>query len=286
MTIHNTNWLTCFQPYPRPKMRLFCFPYAGAGASIFRIWSKLLPQSIELCALKLPGRESRFKEPLFCQLSPLINHLVPALSPYLDLPFIFFGHSVGALICFELTRQLRQQNLPIPLHLLVSGRRAPQLPRRYPTTYNLPEPEFIKELRHFNGTPESLLQNQDVMKFFLPILRADLAIDETYTYTAKAPLDCPITAFGGFNDYRASCEELSTWEKQTSSNFRLQMFPGDHFFINQERDAVLENVRKVLDFGQNQKELTKFIREQRPEKSDKRNEKIERSCDKLISINS
>ena len=246
MNIYKSNWLTCFEPDPSLKIRLFCFPYAGAGASIFRRWTKLVPQNIELCALKLPGRESRFKEPLYCQLPPLINDLVAELSPYLDLPFIFFGHSVGALICFELTRQLRRQNLPLPLHLFVSGRRAPQLPRRYPPIHNLPQAEFIKELRHFNGTPESLLQNRELMEFFFPILRADLTIDETYTYTAEVPLDCSITAFGGWNDERASCEELSNWQQQTSHNFCLQMFPGDHFFINQERDAVFEAMSETL----------------------------------------
>jgi medium-chain acyl-[acyl-carrier-protein] hydrolase len=246
MTIHSTNWLTCFQSYSCPKIRLFCFPYAGAGASIFHVWSKILPENIELFALKLPGRESRFKEPLLYQLSPLINHLVPALLPYLDIPFVFFGHSFGALVCFELTRQLRQQNLPIPLCLLVSGRRAPQLPRRYPTTYNLSESEFMKEIRNLNGTPESLLQNQDLMKCFLTILRADLAIDETYTYKDEAPLDCHISVFGGFSDYRADFEELSSWKQQTTGNFYLQMFSGDHFFINQEKDAVLKAVLKTL----------------------------------------
>jgi medium-chain acyl-[acyl-carrier-protein] hydrolase len=246
MNINSTNWLTCFQPDAHPQIRLFCFPYAGAGASIFSAWTKLLPQSIELCVVKLPGRESRFKEPLFYQLSSLIKDLVSALCPYLDLPFVFFGHSVGALICFELTRQLRQQNLPLPLHLLVSGRRAPQLPERFAPIYNLPEPEFIEELRHFNGTPESLLENQDFMKFFFPILRADLAIDETYIYTAEEPFDCSITTFGGFKDYRVNLEELSAWEKQTSHSFRLQMFSGDHFFLNQEKDALLKAISETL----------------------------------------
>lgn len=241
----SNNWLTCLRPNPQAKLCLFCFPHAGAGTAAFRLWPGLLPQ-FEVCAVKLPGRESRFRESLFVRLSPLIDELIPALFSYLDRPFAFFGHSFGALVSFELARQLRQQNHPLPLHLFISGHRAPQLPNPRASIYNLPDSEFINELRRFNGTSESILQNQDYLKFYLSILRADLAMDETYVYVPNAPLAASITAFGGWQDPKASREELAAWQNQTSGDFCLHMLPGDHFFINQEREELLKLISHQL----------------------------------------
>jgi medium-chain acyl-[acyl-carrier-protein] hydrolase len=153
---------------------------------------------------------------------------------------------MGALVSFELTRLLRQQNEISPVHLFVSGRRAPQIPDPKPPIHALPELEFIEELRRLNGTPEAVLENAELMQLLLPILRADFTVLETYVYTHQPPLDCPITVFGGLQDQEANPDELEAWREQTSASFSLQMFPGDHFFINSDRLLLMEVLSKKL----------------------------------------
>jgi medium-chain acyl-[acyl-carrier-protein] hydrolase len=241
-----TPWIIYPKPNPKAYMRLFCFPYAGAGASIFRTWSAQLPPDIEVCSVQLPGRESRLKEPLFTDLAPLIHALTPALLPHLDLPFVFFGHSVGALISFEVARQLRRLQHSNPLHLFISGRQAPQLPAIDPPIHQLPDAEFKEELDRYNGTPRNVLQNVELMDLFLPILRADIAIDETYVYAPEAPLDGSISVFGGLGDGKVSRDSLSAWRDQTYGTFSLRMFPGDHFFLRSQQGALLEAISHDL----------------------------------------
>lgn len=240
-------WLTCPKPNPQAHLRLFCFPYAGAGASAFRSWvDKLSLLNVEVCAVQLPGRETRLRESPFTRISPLVEALARVLLPYLDLPFAFFGHSMGALVSFELARQLRRQQSPSPLHLFVSSRRAPQLPNPYSSIHHLPDAAFIKELYRYNGTPQAVLEDPELRLLFLPLLRADLAVNETHVYTPEAPLNCSISAFGGLEDREASRNELDAWRVQTSKTFTLRMFPGDHFFLKKERDALLQVISQDL----------------------------------------
>lgn len=239
-------WIVRSAPIPQPRMRLFCFPYAGGGASVFRSWSDALPEHIEICPIQFPGRENRLQEPPFTRLRPLIQTLAQVLLPHLNMPFAFFGHSMGALASFELALELRRQNAPRPVHLFVSGCRAPQLPRTSPPTHQLPDTEFIDELRRFNGTPEAVLQNSELLDIFLPLLRADLAMSETYDYVAEEPLDLPISAFGGLHDDLVSSDGLAAWQDQTRSGFTLRQFPGDHFFLIGSREALLRAMQQDL----------------------------------------
>jgi medium-chain acyl-[acyl-carrier-protein] hydrolase len=185
-------------------------------------------------------------EPPFTQLEPLIQELTPVLLPCLDKPFAFFGHSMGALVSFELARILRKKYDLSPVHLFVSGRRTPQVPDPDPPIHTLPEPEFLDELRRYNGTPESVLENAELMQLFLPTLRADFAVLETYVYTPEPLLNCPITAFGGLEDWKASCEDLEAWREQTNADFSLQMFPGDHFFVHSAQPLLLQALSRAL----------------------------------------
>jgi medium-chain acyl-[acyl-carrier-protein] hydrolase len=248
--MRNDLWIKRARQDPQTCFRLFCFPYAGGGASIFRTWPQRLPSDIEVCAIQLPGREDRFAEPPFDSLLSLIDVLADVLYPYMDFPFAFFGHSLGALISFELTRRLRRQKTPCPMQLFVSGHRAPQIPDPDPPIHQLPDAEFIEELGRFNGTPKAVLENPELMEVFMPLLRSDIGLDETYVYDHEAPLDCPISAFGGLKDEEVSREELAGWHDQTRSEFHIQMFPGDHFFLNGKKsDDVLEiisqDIRKI-----------------------------------------
>ncbi len=236
------NWIIFPQPNPQATIRLFCFTYAGASASIFRTWAIHLSPEIEVCAVQLPGRENRIKEPLFTQLAPLLQNFIPALLPHLDRPFAFFGHSLGGIICFETARYLCQIKQKSPLHLFISARQAPGEPDLHPPIHQLPDTEFLQELRRFNGTPESVLQNIEFMKFFLPILRADLAIAETYVPIPQPPLDCPISVFGGLEDKVTSPNSFDAWRQQTQKHFKLHMFPGNHFFIRSQQQKILQAI--------------------------------------------
>ncbi len=227
------SWILCRKPGLKTRLRLFCFPYAGAGALIFRTWSDGLPADVEVCPVQLPGRGTRLMERPFTHFSPLIEALAQALVPLLDKPFAFFGHSLGALVSFELVRRIRRQYGVHPVHLFVSAGRAPQIPHRGRPIHTLPDREFLMELRRLNGTPSELLGHEELMEIMLPVLRADFAVYETYRYSTEPPLNCPISAFGGLQDHEVSESDLEAWRAQTSVSFSLRMFPGDHFFLKQ-----------------------------------------------------
>jgi len=242
----NNSWVAFPVPNPRARLRLFCFPYAGGGTAIYRSWITHLPSDIEVCPVKLPGREDRLREPPYTRLFPLVQTLSDVLKPYMNVPFAFFGHSMGALISFELARELRRQNRVEPVHFFVSGRRAPHLPDPDSPIHNLPEAEFIEELKSLNGTPDAILQDPELMKLFLPVLRADFSILETYSYKTELPLNCSITTFGGSRDRKANQNDLSAWREQTSSNFIQSIFPGDHFFFQSMKTLFLDTMSQNL----------------------------------------
>lgn len=208
----------------------------------FRNWAQELCPIVEVYLIQLPGRERRLSEPAFTRIEPLIAELKPAIIPHLNQPFAFFGYSMGSLIAFELTRRLRRDYQLYPQHLFVCANRAPQLPKTKPPIHDLPDAEFIEELRSLNGTPEEILANDELMALLIPTLRADFAVIETYNYYNEPPLNCPITAFGGLEDTEASREELAAWSSQTNNNFNLYMLPGNHFFINSARSQLLQLV--------------------------------------------
>lgn len=241
-----TSWLSGPPPSPNARLRLFCFPYAGGGALAYRTWVQDLPAGVDLCPVQLPGRESRLLEQPYTRIGALVQTLLDVLWPYFDRPFAFFGHSLGALIGFELARQLRQQRGLSPAHLFVSGRRAPQLPDPDHPIHCLPEAEFVEELRRLGGTPEAVLQDADMLQLVLPVLRADFAMCETYAYAGWDPLDCPITGLGGWQDPKARYDELAAWHEQTQAGFRLHMLPGDHFYLRSARDPLLQILAQEL----------------------------------------
>ncbi|HHP7244069.1 MAG TPA: thioesterase II family protein [Elainellaceae cyanobacterium] len=247
MTIASSNaWVTCPQPNPHASLRLFCFPYAGGSAFTFRGWADQLPATVELCPIELPGRGLRMRENPFTRMLPLVRAIAPFLLPYLDKPFAFFGHSMGALVSFELARLLRRTYGRNPSHLFVSGRRAPQVPDLDPPIHTLPNSEFLQELSRLNGTPEAVLQNHELMQLLMPTLRADFAVLETYAYIPELTLDCPITAFGGLHDPEVCCKILEAWREQTCTAFSLEMFPGDHFFLHTAQSLLMQSLSQTL----------------------------------------
>ncbi|MDM9379441.1 thioesterase II family protein [Chlorogloeopsis sp. ULAP01] len=247
-TIQTFNsWVTYPKLNPQASVRLFCFPYAGGSSLIFRTWSDSLPKTVEVCPIELPGRGTQMRTAPFPRLEPLVGAIAPALIPHLNKPFAFFGHSMGAIVSFELARLLRKQYDTEPIHLFISGRRAPQILDPDPPIHALDEPAFKEELRRLNGTSETILENSELMQLLSPILRADFAVLETYVYTAEPPLDCPITAFGGLQDHKVNCEQLQAWREQTNAPFSLQMFRGDHFFLHSAQSLLLQSLSQELD---------------------------------------
>jgi len=246
-SVKKTSWLSYYKPNPSAELRLFCFPYAGGSAIIYRSWADLLPKNLEICPVQLPGRGTRLRDQPFTRLMPMIEALASGLLPYFDRPFAFFGHSMGAAIAFELARHLRKHFQREPEHLFVSGRSAPQIPDPIPCTYDLPDAEFIAELRRLNGTPQEVFDHPELLQLTLPLLRADFAMVQTYRPSPGEPLRSPITAFGGLLDHDVRREYLEAWSKQTADRFSLRMFPGDHFFLQTSQILLLKAVAQELD---------------------------------------
>lgn len=239
-------WVVCRRPRPGHDVRLFCLSYAGGGASLFRTWADDLPANIEVCAIQLPGREGRLFERPIASMAPLVDALVSTLDPLLDGPFALFGHSMGALVSFELAHALRQQAGLSPMHLMVSGHAAPHLRATPALDYRLPRNEMVGALRRLDGTPPEVLDNAELMDLMLPAIRGDFAVCGTYAYQHEAPLQSPITAFGGRADPLVSVADLGAWRTQTTGPFALRMFPGGHFFVREQQTAVVGAIEQAL----------------------------------------
>jgi len=240
-------WFQRFKPKPNPKLRLFCFPYAGGGALIYKTWADKLPDAVEVCPVQLPGRGRRFKEPPYTKIDSLVEDLAQAVLPLLDLPFAFFGHSLGALVSFDLTHKLRNEFGLQPLQLFVSGSRAPHISRDSSSIYNLPDDQFINELKRLNGTPSEVLQHPELIRLMMKALRADFEIAETYKSSTTSVLDCSITAFSGLGDEDVPREHVEEWKYHTTDSFKLLMMPGDHFFLHTSESLILQIMSKELN---------------------------------------
>jgi medium-chain acyl-[acyl-carrier-protein] hydrolase len=240
------TWLFRPRATSVPRFRLFAFPYAGRGASVYRLWAEAFPQSVELCGVQLPGREERIREQPFTQMQPLIEALTQVMTPHLDLPYALFGHSFGALVSFELARHFRRLRLPAPVHLFVSGRRAPSIPSLEPFIHRLGEQAFMARVQALGGTPPALLQDPELRAFFIRILRADFSVIENYAYSEEEPLAIPMTALSGTRDREAPEHEMMPWQLETSAGFSLRRFEGDHFFVTGQSDAVTSLLRDTL----------------------------------------
>lgn len=225
-------------------LRLFCFPYAGGSADIYRHWQRQFPAEIDICLVHLPGRGKRMAEPSFTRVSALVNAIADRMGPEIKVPYVLYGHSMGALISFELSWELIRRYSAAPQHLFVSGRSAPQWPKTQPATFRLPHDEFLGELKRLNGTPREVLENSELMELFLGILRADFEMVETYEYQRRGPLECPITVYSGLHDEDVPSESCHAWREQTTSRCKIRMLNGDHFFIRDPRSEFVNVFRK------------------------------------------
>ncbi len=223
------------------RLRLFCFPYAGGGTWIFRSWQEIFPDSIEILPVELPGRGRRYNEPLITDMKQMIELLASELQPHFDLPFAFFGHSMGARIGFELASELQHRCGPSPVHLFVSGATPRDEHRAEQDIHTLPLSEFLERVNSLNGTPEYALKDPELVNVIVPLLRSDFALNNS-AVRSLGPLCCPISAFIGSHDPEVTLETASQWRIHTLSNFQLMVFPGDHFFIQTSQRGLLRAI--------------------------------------------
>lgn len=236
------NWLAYHVPRREAPLRLFCLPHAGGGASLFRHWEPAFAPLAEICAVQLPGREGRLGEPAIGSMRALVPQLVTALADQLDRRYAIFGHSMGALIGFELTRELRRRGLPMPIQLFLASYTAPQLLRREQRASTVTQ-EAAKHLAGSNVVPAGMAA--ELLALFVPTMEADTRLCEEYDYAEEHALSCPIAAFRGNTDYVRD-EHIAGWRAQTTGSFHTQTFLGDHFFVRDTPRGVVQAVHKIL----------------------------------------
>lgn len=227
------------------KILLIHFPHAGAYLSSNPKWQALLPEWLTLKIILLPGRGTRVNEPFLTKIEEAITDLYTQTKELIQQPFILYGHSLGGALVFELTRYLRRQQLPLPLHLFISGHSAPHLPALEPPIYHLPDLEFITELqRQHDSIPPEIVENAELLKLFLPVLKADVTMVETYQCAPEPPLPIPITTISGQEDKMAVAERLREWKSYTTNTFRHYTVPGNHL-------GMLADISKIFTIIQN-----------------------------------
>ncbi|TVX91696.1 thioesterase II family protein [Paenibacillus agilis] len=253
-------WLYRTTRKSNAAVRLICFPYAGGSPSLYRSWSDAFDSSVEVVSVHLPGRGARLMEPPITQIDILVTCISQGLIRVLgEMPFAFFGHSMGALISFEMTRHLQEQYGLRPEHLFVSARSSPHTPRREKTErHKLGDQQLKDTIKNWNGTPEWVLHNEELMNMALPIIRGDLELCETYCYQDKGKLDVPITAFAGANDPMVSVEEMAQWGEVTESTFDLVEMEGDHFYIHHSMNRLASVIQQQLQLSYTSGQVVKL----------------------------
>ncbi|XP_070566737.1 S-acyl fatty acid synthase thioesterase, medium chain-like [Ptychodera flava] len=232
---------------PAAQYRLYCFPWAGGGAGFYGQWGKIFPSTVEVCSIRLPGRESRYGEPRYEDAATLVKEVTQTLLPeFKETPFAFFGHSMGAHLGFEIARYLKENHKMEPLHLTVSGTSAPHSELRKANTSHLsrlPDDEFTKKIIEIGGTPKEVSDNKELMKLFIPTLKSDFKLIENYSfeYPASGPvLTCPVTTFDGSEDRP---HDMKAWGDLSKGDFSSYVLPGGHFYLFDK-----DNQKKLADY--------------------------------------
>jgi surfactin synthase thioesterase subunit len=242
-------WFSIATPRRAARVRLFCFPHAGGGASSYFAWSRAFAETIEVCAVQPPGRENRLREAPYTAIDPLIESLADAIIPFTDgRTFAFFGHSMGATVAFELTRVLRERGAALPALLFVSGAHAPDLPTEEEPLYPIADDVAFLEAvsQRYGAVPAVVLHNAELRSLVVPALRADLRLLESYTYRDTAPFTVDIAAYRGSTDAMVKDDRLTRWADRTSGTFSATTFEGGHFYLNDVRDALVADVSSRL----------------------------------------
>ncbi|MFI2346589.1 thioesterase II family protein [Streptomyces sp. NPDC019443] len=235
------RWILRPRRPERVSVQLVCAPYAGGGPAAYHGWATGLPETVDVWLLRLAGRGRRRREPLPTDLDAVVRETAAACAQRLREPFVLFGHSLGAFTAYELAKELALRHGLHAAHLVVAARPAPHVVPRHPPVHTLPTAEFLKALdARYQGVPDALREDPALEHLYLPVLRADMALLETYRYRPAEPLDCPISVFGGRHDHQSPQKDLAAWRVHTRADFTLRMFPGNHFFVQSQRTLVLQ----------------------------------------------
>ncbi|MER6399581.1 thioesterase II family protein [Kitasatospora sp. NPDC059973] len=237
-TATESPWFRRFHSHDTAPARVVCFPHAGGSASYFLDYATALAPYADVLAVQYPGRQDRFGEPGIDSVTGLADRVYEALLPWTDLPLTFFGHSMGAAVCFEVARRFEADGGAGPARLFVSGSRAPSRPRES-AVYRLPDDELLAEVSELGGTDARVLADPELRAVILPALRSDYTAIETYRCAPDAVVSQPVTALTGDADPRVSLDEAGGWARHTTGAFELEVFPGGHFYLAEQRDAVL-----------------------------------------------
>lgn len=240
-------WLPSLRSRPHAESRLFCFPYAGTGATIYAGWQRQLPPSIEVVAIHLPGREERLREPSFRRLESLVDALAEVLTESLDLPYAFYGHSLGGWIAYYLTQRFARTGQTLPAHLFIGASRAPHLPNPHLPIHALPPAELVAHVsRRYGEIPPAILADRELMDIVVPIIQADMELLETAEYRPSDPLPVPVSAFAGEVDHEITFADVAAWREHTRSRFSCEPLPGGHFFLKSCASLLLSKVGQEM----------------------------------------
>lgn len=237
-----SHWIRAMRRLPEASSRLFCFPHAGGSATTFRHWAGFFQPTVEVCVVHRSVGKDHLRDAPLTRIGPAVEAVCAALVQWSDKPFAFFGHSIGALIAFEVARRLAVLSGPGPSHLFVSACCAPSMPNTGPARYKLTECDLIEYLRQLGGTPDEVFENDELLSCLFPSIRADLELGETYSYLRAPALRCPITALGGVDDLEVSREGLDAWREESAEAFSLKLFPGNHFFIHGAEATIASTI--------------------------------------------
>lgn len=245
-TVNRDKWFLCRKPKAGAAIRLFCFPFGGGGASVFRSWPEAMGDNIEVRALQLPGREARFRDALVDSIEALTRDVVDALAAYQDKPYAIFGYSLGSLLAFEVSRELRRRGMRMPRHLFIGAAQAPQREPPHPAITTLSDADFIQKCEEYYQPEGEAWNNAELRELFLPVLKADIALCENYDYYQEEPLDCAVDVFAGDDDRATPLLETRYWTEQTTEKIGHHVFAGGHFFIDHSEPEIQRIVLNLL----------------------------------------
>ena len=239
------RWFTRFSKPAPGQLRLFCFPYAGGDAQVFRNWAAELGRGIDVIGVTYPGRGKRFGEALTHDMSTLVDAMVLAIRPLLDRPFAFYGHSNGALVAYELAKQVSDRLMRRPEFMCLGAKRSPSLPPETPL-HRLPDDAFLEIVKSYGGTPEAVLQAPELLDLYLPILKADFALSETYRPRNPGRLPVPCHLIAGTHDTVTRPVDVWAWRPLFSGPVTEHRIPGGHFFLHSHQRDVTQLIDQML----------------------------------------
>lgn len=239
-------WIRRYYPSETSASRLVCFPHAGGSASYYHPLSERFSPAVDVLALQYPGRQDRRHEACITSIDVLADRVAEQLIQLTEMPTLFFGHSMGATLAFEVAFRLEKRARNAPLGIIASGRRAPGIPPSE-IVHTRDDAGVIKEIRRLNGTQSAVLEDEEILRMSLPSIRGDYQAIETYTHTPGRIVNCPVTVLTGDSDPQTSLAYAEAWRDYTKGAFRMKVFPGGHFYLTSNIPAVMAEIDRDLD---------------------------------------